>query len=88
MIANRRKMIAGELPLDWGCAETLAYAALIDDGFGVRITGQDSGRGTFFHRHAVLHDQNSDATWIPLQHIADAAAAHRRSSTRCCRKRP
>jgi 2-oxoglutarate dehydrogenase E1 component len=70
LIANRRKMIAGEMPLDWGCAETLAYASLIEDGFGLRLTGQDSGRGTFFHRHAVLHDQNSTATWIPLQHIA------------------
>ena len=71
VIANRKKMLAGELPLDWGCAETLAYSALIEDGFSVRITGQDSGRGTFFHRHAVLHEQNSDATYIPLQHIAD-----------------
>jgi 2-oxoglutarate dehydrogenase E1 component len=71
VIANRKKMLAGELPLDWGCAETLAYAALIEDGFSVRITGQDSGRGTFFHRHAVLHEQSSDATYIPLQHIAD-----------------
>ncbi len=71
IIANRRKMLAGELPLDWGCAETLAYAALVEDGFGVRLTGQDSGRGTFFHRHAVLHDQNTDATWVPLQHIAE-----------------
>jgi 2-oxoglutarate dehydrogenase E1 component len=71
LITNRRKMLAGELPLDWGCAETLAYASLIEDGFGVRLTGQDSGRGTFFHRHAVLHDQNTDATWIPLQHIAE-----------------
>jgi 2-oxoglutarate dehydrogenase E1 component len=71
IIANRKKMLAGELPLDWGCAETLAYAALVEDGFGVRLTGQDSGRGTFFHRHAVLHDQNTDATWIPLQHIAE-----------------
>jgi 2-oxoglutarate dehydrogenase E1 component len=72
LIANRSKMVQGEQPLDWGCAETLAYAALVEDGFGVRLTGQDSGRGTFFHRHAVLHDQNTDATWIPLQHIADS----------------
>ena len=64
-------MLAGELPLDWGCAETLAYASLVEDGFGVRLTGQDSGRGTFFHRHAVLHDQNTDAVWIPLQHISE-----------------
>jgi 2-oxoglutarate dehydrogenase E1 component len=70
VVNNRRKMLAGELPLDWGCAETLAYATLVADGFGVRLTGQDSGRGTFFHRHAVLHDQNTDATWIPLQHLA------------------
>jgi 2-oxoglutarate dehydrogenase E1 component len=72
VIANRRKMLQGEQPLDWGCAETLAYATLVEDGFGVRLTGQDSGRGTFFHRHAVLHDQNTDATWIPLQHLAAA----------------
>ncbi|HEY7996306.1 MAG TPA: 2-oxoglutarate dehydrogenase E1 component, partial [Steroidobacteraceae bacterium] len=71
VVANRKKMLAGELALDWGCAETLAYAALVEDGFGVRLTGQDSGRGTFFHRHAVLHDQNTDATWIPLQHLAE-----------------
>jgi len=71
VISNRRKMLAGELPLDWGCAETLAYATLIEDGYGIRITGQDSGRGTFFHRHAVLHDQNTDRTFIPLQHIRD-----------------
>jgi 2-oxoglutarate dehydrogenase E1 component len=71
LVANRRKMLAGELPLDWGCAETLAYASLVTDGFAVRLTGQDSGRGTFFHRHAVLHDQNTDATWIPLQHLAE-----------------
>ena len=63
-------MIEGEQPLDWGCAETLAYATLLEDGFSVRLTGQDTGRGTFFHRHAVLHDQNSNATWLPLQHVA------------------
>jgi 2-oxoglutarate dehydrogenase E1 component len=71
LMANRRRMIEGEQPLDWGCAETLAYATLLEDGFSVRLTGQDTGRGTFFHRHAVLHDQNSDATWVPLQHVAD-----------------
>jgi 2-oxoglutarate dehydrogenase E1 component len=71
VMANRRKMIEGQQPLDWGCAETLAYASLLEDGFGVRLSGQDTGRGTFFHRHAVLHDQNTDATWLPLQHIAE-----------------
>ena len=57
IIEDRRKMIAGSLPIDWGCAETLAYATLLDEGYEVRLTGQDSGRGTFFHRHAVLHHQ-------------------------------
>ncbi len=71
VMANRSKMVAGEMPLDWGCAETLAYASLVEDGYGVRLTGQDSGRGTFFHRHAVLHEQKTDATWIPLQHLSD-----------------
>jgi 2-oxoglutarate dehydrogenase E1 component len=71
VLANRTKMLAGTLPLDWGCAETLAYAALLDDGFSVRLTGQDSGRGTFFHRHAVLHEQNSDAVYVPLQHVRE-----------------
>ena len=70
VVANRVKMLAGEMPLDWGCAETLAYASLLEQGFSVRITGQDSGRGTFFHRHAVWHEQQSDATWIPLQHLS------------------
>jgi 2-oxoglutarate dehydrogenase E1 component len=71
VMANRVRMLAGELPLDWGCAETLAYAALLEDGFAVRLTGQDSARGTFFHRHAVLHDQDSDRTYTPLQHVAE-----------------
>jgi len=71
ILANRARMLAGEMPLDWGCAETLAYAALLDDGFSVRLCGQDSGRGTFFHRHAVLHEQSTDATYIPLQHVRE-----------------
>ncbi len=74
IIADRRSMGEGKLPLDWGMAETLAYAALLKDGYGVRISGQDSGRGTFFHRHAVLHDQNrerwNEGAYIPLHHIA------------------
>jgi 2-oxoglutarate dehydrogenase E1 component len=73
VIADRRAMGEGELPLDWGMGETLAYATLIDQGFGVRLSGQDSARGTFSHRHAVLHDQNREkwdaGTWVPLQHI-------------------
>src|SRR4029077_7719392 len=51
VVATRKKMLAGDLALDWGCAETLSYAALVEDGFGIRLTGQDSGGGTFFHRH-------------------------------------
>jgi 2-oxoglutarate dehydrogenase E1 component len=71
VVANRKKMLAGELPLDWGFAETLAYAGLVEDGFSVRMSGQDAGRGTFFHRHAVLHEQNSDRTYVPLQHLLE-----------------
>jgi 2-oxoglutarate dehydrogenase E1 component len=71
IMSNRTRMLAGETPLDWGCAETLAYASLVEEGFSVRLCGQDSGRGTFFHRHAVLHDQDSGRTYIPLQHLAD-----------------
>jgi 2-oxoglutarate dehydrogenase E1 component len=52
IVVNRAKMLAGDLPLDWGCAETLAYATLLDEGHAVRLSGQDCGRGTFFHRAA------------------------------------
>jgi 2-oxoglutarate dehydrogenase E1 component len=71
IMANRAKMVAGEMPLDWGAAETLAYASLLEQGTAVRLSGQDSGRGTFFHRHAVLHDHNTGRRFIPLQHIKD-----------------
>ena len=69
IVDDRRKMTAGQMPLDWGFAETLAYASLLDEGYEVRITGQDSGRGTFFHRHAVGHDQATGAVHIPLKHV-------------------
>jgi 2-oxoglutarate dehydrogenase E1 component len=71
VISNRARMVAGEMPLDWGAAESLAYASLLDEGVAVRISGQDSGRGTFFHRHAVLYDQNTGRRFIPLQHVKD-----------------
>jgi len=70
IVQDRERMLAGELPLDWGCAETLAYATLLHGGFEIRLTGQDSGRGTFFHRHAVFHDQASGRTFTPLANLA------------------
>jgi 2-oxoglutarate dehydrogenase E1 component len=75
IIEDRRLMARGELPLDWGMAEHLAYASLLQEGCSIRLSGQDSGRGTFFHRHAVLHDQNRErwdqGCYIPLQHVAE-----------------
>jgi 2-oxoglutarate dehydrogenase E1 component len=71
VISNRAKMAAGELPLDWGMAESLAYASLLDESVAVRLSGQDSGRGTFFHRHSVLHDQATGRRYVPLQHIRE-----------------
>lgn len=79
-------MISGEKMLDWGMAETLAYATLLDDGKRIRISGQDSGRGTFFHRHAVLHNQNDASTYIPLSQI-HAGQARLKSLTQYCQKR-
>ncbi|GHB76695.1 2-oxoglutarate dehydrogenase subunit E1 [Psychrosphaera saromensis] len=66
---ERIKMLNGEKPLDWGFAETLAYADIVDRGTDIRITGQDSGRGTFFHRHAVIHNQEDASTYVPLENI-------------------
>ena len=78
VLADRRAMGEGKLPVDWGMAEHLAFASLVSSGFPVRITGQDSGRGTFSHRHAVLHDQNrerwSEGTYTPLQNVSDKQA--------------
>ena len=73
LLEARRKMGRGEQPLDWGMAENLAYASLVATGHPVRMSGQDCGRGTFAHRHAVLHDQNREkwdsGTYVPLQNI-------------------
>jgi len=69
IMEDRRKMAAGKIPMDWGFAETMAYATLVEDGNKFRLVGQDSGRGTFFHRHAVLHNQADGSTYTPLQSI-------------------
>lgn len=71
VIDDRLKMQTGELPLNWGAAETLAYATLLDEGFLVRITGQDVGRGTFSHRHAKLYNQVDGVHYIPLSHLKE-----------------
>ena len=68
---DRRKMADGKMNLDWGMAENLAYATLLDDGFAVRLSGQDCGRGTFFHRHATLHNTKNRDVHIPLRHLSD-----------------
>jgi 2-oxoglutarate dehydrogenase E1 component len=74
IIDDRRQMAQGKLPLDWGMAEHLAYATLLNEGYSIRLSGQDTGRGTFFHRHAVLHDQNRErwdqGAYIPLQNVS------------------
>ncbi len=69
IMKDRARMAAGAAPLDWGFAETMAYASLIDDGHNVRLTGQDCGRGTFFHRHARLHNQQETLSYTPLSHV-------------------
>ncbi len=78
VIADRRAMAEGKLPIDWGMAEHLAFASLVASGYAVRITGQDTQRGTFTHRHAVLHDQArekwDEGTFIPLQHVSETQA--------------
>jgi 2-oxoglutarate dehydrogenase E1 component len=69
ILEDRQKMSAGALPINWGYAETMAYATLLFEGHPIRITGQDVGRGTFSHRHAALHNQKDGATYLPLQNL-------------------
>ena len=79
VLEARKAMAVGEQDVDWGMAETLAYASLVTNGTAVRISGEDSGRGTFSHRHAVLHDQNrekwDDGVYIPLRHMSEHQAS-------------
>ncbi|HET7831356.1 MAG TPA: 2-oxoglutarate dehydrogenase E1 component [Gallionella sp.] len=78
IVSDRVAMARGEMHLDWGMAETLAYATLLTESYPVRLTGQDTQRGTFFHRHATWHDQNRteshEGAYTPLQHLTDNQA--------------
>jgi len=75
---DRAAMGRGEIPVDWGMGEHMAFASLVASGYPVRLSGEDSGRGTFTHRHAVIHDQNREkwdvGTYVPLQNVADGQA--------------
>ena len=73
--ADRQLMAKGEKLFDWGMGETLAYATLLDKGIDIRLSGEDAGRATFSHRHSVLHHQNDNSAYIPLQHL-DSAQGH------------
>jgi 2-oxoglutarate dehydrogenase E1 component len=77
IVDERMRMAAGEINMDWGFAETMAYASLIEDGYDCRLVGQDAGRGTFFHRHAVLHNQVNNREFTPLRHIVERRNAFR-----------
>ena len=77
IIDARLGMARGDRPMDWGFAEILAYATLLEDGHSVRLSGQDSQRGTFFHRHAVLHNQKRFGTYTPLEHLFDGQSRFR-----------
>jgi len=72
----RIRMMKGEAPVDWGCAETMAYATLLAEGGWVRISGQDTGRGTFFHRHVVVYDQKTGKKFVPLRRVEKGEMSH------------
>ncbi|MDA0667449.1 MAG: multifunctional oxoglutarate decarboxylase/oxoglutarate dehydrogenase thiamine pyrophosphate-binding subunit/dihydrolipoyllysine-residue succinyltransferase subunit [Planctomycetota bacterium] len=79
-LKRREEMASGERNLDWGCAETLAWGSLIEAGIGVRLAGQDSGRGTFSHRHAVIRDQRTSSDYVPLAHLKEGVHVEFRDS--------
>ena len=78
VLDDRAAMGRGDTPVDWGMGEHMAFASLVASGYPVRLSGEDSGRGTFTHRHAVIHDQNREkwdtGTYVPLQNVADNQA--------------
>ncbi|WP_143821068.1 2-oxoglutarate dehydrogenase E1 component [Motiliproteus sp. MSK22-1] len=71
ILEDRKKMGSGAMPINWGFAEVLAYGTLLAEGHPIRITGQDVGRGTFSHRHAVLHNQKDGSTYVPLRNLSE-----------------
>jgi len=75
VLAKRAAMAAGKEPMDWGTAEQLAFGTLLVDGFRVRLSGQDVGRGTFSHRHAVVHDYATGQPYVPLNALARESKA-------------
>ncbi|MCE3274130.1 MAG: sucA, partial [Ramlibacter sp.] len=78
VLEDRAAMGRGDVNVDWGMGEHMAYASLVASGYPVRLSGEDVGRGTFVHRHAVLHDQNRErwdvGTYVPLEHVAENQA--------------
>ncbi len=73
-LAHRQEMVTSNRPVDWSMAEALAYGSILDEGYHVRLSGQDSGRGTFSQRHMILVDQETEEKYIPLNHLSKTQA--------------